>query len=63
MAMDMVLWKMKSSFNATDGAVFKEFVRSSLSKKIAAQQEVAIADAVAKAKAIPAPSGLFGRLL
>ena len=62
MAMDMVLWKMKSSFSEIDGAVFKDYVRTSLDKKIAAQQEVAIASAVAKAKAVPS-GGILSRLL
>jgi hypothetical protein len=67
-AMDMMLWKMKSALKATAGPVFKDFVVSSLSAKQqkAEDERVALAISTATAAAaaaivLPAPrGGLFG---
>ena len=67
-AMDMMLWKMKSALKATAGPVFKEFVVSSLSAKQqkAEDERVALAISTATAaaatpQALPAArGGLFG---
>ena len=68
-AMDMILWKMKSALKATAGPVFKDFVVSSLSAKLQKAEDnrlaIAIANATTAAAAappvLPAPrGGLFG---
>ena len=70
-AMDMMLWKMKSALKATAGPVFKELVVSSLlAKQQKAEDDrvaLAISTATAAALAAAAPQalpaargGLFG---
>ena len=51
MAMDMVLWKIKTGLNDTAGSVFKAYVTKSLEDKIQAAQDEVVAEAVAHAKA------------
>ena len=70
MAMDMVLWKMKTGLNDTAGSVFKAYVTKSLEDKIQAAQDEVVAEAVAHAKAADeakaqakADATLMGRLL
>ena len=69
MAMDMVLWKMKANFMKTDGAVFKDYVRSTLEAKKKQAEEKRIAEAVRQSQAASASSasapgvGLIARML
>ena len=67
MAMDMVLWKMKANFMKTDGAVFKDYVRSTLEAKKKQAEENRIAEAVRQSResqaSSSAPQSLIARML
>ena len=49
MAMDMVLWKIKTGLNDTAGSVFKDYVTKSLADKLKAAQDERVREALAKA--------------